>query len=90
MVDCGSIALCIVTLRDLERANNKTNEKHCEKSLVDVKCPTRFLKQTTKLWKSGGWDKLCWNGFLRKSNKSKSNKDTTEIHFKVKQTQKLW
>ena len=49
MVDCGSIALCIVTFRDLERANNETNEKHCEKSLVDVKCPTRFLKQTTKM-----------------------------------------
>ena len=54
MVDCGSIALCIVTFRDLERANNKTNEKHCEKSLVDVKCPTRFLKQTTKMWKKVG------------------------------------
>ena len=95
MVDCGSIALCIVIFRDLERANNKTNEKNCEKSLVDLKCPTRFLKQTTKMWKKWGMGQILLEWFS-KYIKQKKGRNVGELsnyvgmNFLAKQTTKMW
>ena len=45
-----------------------------------------FLKQATKMWKKLGMGQIKLEWFFLKANKSKSQK----IHFKVKQTTKLW